>query len=634
METEHDHALEQRATRPRAFTDTQRDLHALRPGEGAFVLPPEIAFLAGHVAMEKLASLAERARRLGVGVDEILFAARIAPEEVYYRALARHLALPFADLDGEAWRPRGDAAQLVEGAAARLAVLHAPDGRAHIVVAPRGDALRQIVEEVPRRPELAGALAIAAPEALRRYVAAVGAAPLGALAADGLATARPEFSAQRPAPRHIDVAIIVALVAAFLTISGHPVVAPIVHGMMAAVFLGGLGLRVALSLVPPLVRPLPMIADRALPPYSILVPLYREAAVVPKLVRALAALDYPHAKLEVIFLVEADDAETSAALAAVPMPFPGWVLTVPDIGPRTKPKALAAALPFVRGKYVTIYDAEDVPDPDQLRRAVARFAEGPRDLACLQASLAIDNARDCPLTALFAAEYAALFDATLPNLAAMGQPFPLGGTSNHFATAILRKVGGWDPYNVTEDADLGLRLARFGYRAGVLDSVTWEEAPNRHGAWIGQRSRWLKGWMQTAIVHFSRPQALVNDIGLLATITFAAIGLSSLAAPLLHPLLLAITIGELVANGSSGGLKILLLGYAASAFAGLVGLARHGLLGLAPALLLTPLYWISASAAAYRAVWSLRFRPSHWQKTTHGKARTSLIAEAEDEAVR
>ena len=201
------------------------------------------------------------------------------------------------------------------------------------------------------------------------------------------------------------------------------------------------------------------------------------------------------------------------AIAARNSRMPITVITVPTLGPRTKPKALNVALPFARGTFTVIYDAEDRPEPNQLRRALQAFRAGGDDLACVQARLCIDNTADSWLARLFTAEYAGQFDVFLPGLAALHLPLPLGGSSNHFDTATLREVGGWDPYNVTEDADLGMRLARFGYRSEMIDSTTYEEAPAHFGSWLRQRTRWFKGWMQTWLVHMRQPRRLLRDLG-------------------------------------------------------------------------------------------------------------------------
>ena len=212
------------------------------------------------------------------------------------------------------------------------------------------------------------------------------------------------------------------------------------------------------------------------------------------------------------FVVEADDHDTRRALARLDLGPPFEIITAPPSGPRTKPKALNVALPFARGSFTVVYDAEDVPEPDQLRRAFATFMAADDRLACVQAALTIDNTTDNWLARMFTADYAGQFDAFLPGLAALRLPFPLGGSSNHFRTAVLRQVGGWDPYNVTEDADLGIRLYRLGYRSAALSSATYEEAPARFLPWLKQRTRWYKGWMQTWLVHMRRPVRLMREL--------------------------------------------------------------------------------------------------------------------------
>ncbi|MDB5626777.1 MAG: glycosyl transferase, family 2, partial [Tardiphaga sp.] len=226
-----------------------------------------------------------------------------------------------------------------------------------------------------------------------------------------------------------------------------------------------------------------------------IVALYREDRSVPQLLNALDALDYPREKLDIILAVEADDVATRFAIRRFGAPHLR-VIVAPDVGPRTKPKALNCALPFARGSVIAVFDAEDQPDPGQLRAAIEALRTGGSDVACAQASLCIHNVTDSLFTRMFAAEYAGQFDKVLPGLTEMALPLPLGGTSNHFRADALRAVGGWDAWNVTEDADLGLRLARFGYRAVTFASTTREEAPIRFMPWLKQRSRWMKGWMR------------------------------------------------------------------------------------------------------------------------------------------
>lgn len=253
--------------------------------------------------------------------------------------------------------------------------------------------------------------------------------------------------------------------------------------------------------------------DAALPIYSVLVPLYDEADNVPALIDAMQQLDYPRAKLDIKLIVEASDTATREAIKRARPPAMFELVIVPNMPPRTKPKACNYALSFVRGSYVVIYDTEDRPEPHQLKMAVARFAEIPDDVVCLQAKLGYYNRDDNLLTRWFSLEYGLLFGLLLGGLARLGMPLPLGGTSNHFRTDALRKLGEWDAYNVTEDADLGVRLAAHGLRTEMLDAWTWEEAPNTVGVWLRQRSRWIKGYMQTWSVHMRHPVQLYKQLG-------------------------------------------------------------------------------------------------------------------------
>lgn len=311
------------------------------------------------------------------------------------------------------------------------------------------------------------------------------------------------------------------------------------------------------------------------------------------------------------------------------------LITAPPGGPRTKPKALNAALPFARGAFIAIFDAEDRPEPDQLRRALDAFAAGDDRLACAQARLTIDNTADNWLARLFTAEYAGLFDAFLPSLAAWKLPLPLGGSSNHFRADVLRRIGAWDPYNVTEDADLGMRLSRYGYRTTVIASTTYEEAPARLRPWLKQRTRWMKGWMQTWLVHMRSPRRLLRELGLAGFVVFQLLVGGSVLAALVHPVFLAAFLWEIADAGTAAAFSslwsaTLLIGYLASAQLAIIGLARRRLLGCAWALLLMPLYWLLLSLAAWRALDQLLRDPYRWEKTEHGLARNSRLLDAAD----
>ncbi|MHB2024250.1 MAG: glycosyltransferase, partial [Mycobacteriales bacterium] len=251
----------------------------------------------------------------------------------------------------------------------------------------------------------------------------------------------------------------------------------------------------------------------ALPRYTVLVPAYREPEVIADLLAGVEQLDYPRERLEVLLLLEADDTETLAAIAAA-RPGPHFrVVVVPPSQPQTKPKACNVGLAVATGDLITIFDAEDSPDPLQLRRAAVAFDHLPPEVACVQARLGYHNSNQNLITRWFTGEYLLWFSFLLPGLLELGSPLPLGGTSNHMRTELLRELGAWDPYNVTEDADLGIRLARAGYQTAVLDSETLEEANSDFVNWAKQRSRWYKGYFQTWLVHMREPRKLVGEIG-------------------------------------------------------------------------------------------------------------------------
>jgi len=266
------------------------------------------------------------------------------------------------------------------------------------------------------------------------------------------------------------------------------------------------------------------LADRSLPVYTILVPLYKETAVLPRLVEAIDQLDYPKAKLDVKLLLEEDDAETIAFARAAGLPSHFRLVIVPQGMPKGKPKACNYGLIQAQGEYVVIYDAEDLPERDQLKKALVAFSKGDDRLACVQAKLNYFNRDQNLLTCWFTTEYSMWFDLFLPGLDASGAPIPLGGTSNHFRTDMLRGIGAWDPYNVTEDADLGVRLFKRGWTTAVIDSTTYEEANSEVYNWIRQRSRWVKGYIQTYLVHMRHPLDLLRQLGPKGFFSFQLVG--------------------------------------------------------------------------------------------------------------
>lgn len=365
--------------------------------------------------------------------------------------------------------------------------------------------------------------------------------------------------------------------------------------------------------------------DAYLPVYSVLVPLRDEAEMVDQLCLALNRMDYPAHRLDIIFVVEQRSPETVAAVAKKLGNPRFCLIEVPHALPLTKPKALDFALPFCRGEYVVVYDAEDRPEPDQLRRVLRQFRRAP-NLHCIQARLVIANGRAGVFPALFAGEYAGLFSVFLPALARWGVVMPLGGTSNHFRLASLRTIGGWDAYNVTEDADLGVRLARRRLACGTSTSITWEDAPETFQSWVGQRARWMKGWMQTFLVHNRHPRALLADLGWRRLLAFELIVVSMVLGPLLHTGFLLICLVQLIGAGltlpriglwAASCILVMALGYGVAIATAIVGLRRTGQGDLVAAQLLLPVYWLLIAWATLRALRDLAFRPFHWTKTRH-----------------
>jgi cellulose synthase/poly-beta-1,6-N-acetylglucosamine synthase-like glycosyltransferase len=407
---------------------------------------------------------------------------------------------------------------------------------------------------------------------------------------------------------------------------------------VTAMYIVVVGFRLLLVLAAPSARVIDFthdevqaIDDRDLPVYTVLVPLYREEKVLRTLVDKLSRLNYPPARLQILLLIEEDDELTRKALRKMPLEEQFEVVVIPPRYPRTKPKACNEGLRHARGEFCVIFDAEDRPEPDQLRKAVAAFRCQPQWVVCVQAELQYWNPWTNWLTRFFAAEYALNFSLVLRGLDRFGLPIPLGGTSNHFRTDALRQLGGWDPFNVAEDADLGMRIARRGWAVRVMASVTEEEANSKVGNWIRQRSRWIKGYFQTWLVHMRSPWRLWRDLGARQFIGMQlTVGFATLTG-LLNPVFWALTCLYLVVGPAPispffpppvllTGLLTMLIGNLLMVEAMMAGCMARGLHRALRSMLLVPLYWGMMSLAAYKALLQL-LRPSrrhYWELTTHG----------------
>jgi cellulose synthase/poly-beta-1,6-N-acetylglucosamine synthase-like glycosyltransferase len=381
----------------------------------------------------------------------------------------------------------------------------------------------------------------------------------------------------------------------------------------------------------------PELDDDELPVYTILIPAYNEENIVEKVLAHIHALDYPQSKLDVLLLLEEDDVATLDAARRARPPEYVRILVVPSGVPQTKPRACNYGMMFARGEFVVIYDAEDRPHPRQLRVAVeafrkaefeTKYIKADRPLICVQASLNYFNADYNLLTRMFAIEYSFWFDAMLPGLDDTGIPLPLGGTSNHFYTQRLREIGSWDPYNVTEDADLGLRSYAEGYRVSVIDSTTWEEACSQTRPWIRQRTRWTKGYLITTAVNSRNPLKFYRETGFAGLVGLFGLILGTPIAFLLYPVALGFFLVTYI------GVQFidldlpewtLVFGVMTMVFGNLMMIIASGVTAytrygwrIAIYAIFAPVYWFMHAFAAWRALLQLITNPFHWEKTPHG----------------
>ena len=371
--------------------------------------------------------------------------------------------------------------------------------------------------------------------------------------------------------------------------------------------------------------------EETLPIYSILCPLYKEANILPQFIAAIEALDWPKEKLDVILVLEEDDEETINAAKELELPDHFRILVVPHASPKTKPKACNFGLAQAKGEYIVIYDAEDRPEPMQLKKAYIAFAKVGPKVVCLQSKLNYYNSHDNLLSRLFTAEYSLWFDLVLPGLQSINTTIPLGGTSNHFKTHALRYLDAWDPFNVTEDCDLGARLYKAGLSTAIIDSTTYEEANSKIGSWLRQRSRWIKGYLQTYLVHMRDPLGFVRRHGVHALIFQLVIG-ARMTFLVVNPILWATTASYFVAHHLVGptiealypapifyiAVVSIVFGNFFYLYSYMIGCAKRGQWELVKYVFFIPFYWFLASVAATKAFYQLISAPYYWEKTQHG----------------
>jgi glycosyltransferase XagB len=628
---------------------TRRDLLLISPdGRVVRVQPPddgraavgrrlgELLHSRGALSREDLGEALDEQARSGGRLGEILVAGGIVPKTTVTATLAWQFGM-------ETLRSSDEPVSLLAAEEARrwravtLSGSGAGDPAVAVAIAdPTEDVLAKLEARVGRQVEPRLCDEAALDELLSRLYADTDAEEV----TRALREEAPEMSAFRTKLSPIQTAAACVLTFVFILglLANLRLTATVLVGLATAFFVvstgfrlfaAGEGCRAGATIAPP-PEEIAAMDERALPVYTILLPLYKEKPVtVSALFDALSRLNYPKHKLDALLLIEADDVHTRAAIEAVGQPPWMRVLPLPPGTPRTKPRAMGIGLRYAKGTLLTVYDAEDKPDPAQLKKAVWGFHRADAKVACLQAKLGYYNPRQNLLTRWFTLEYDAWFNIFLPGLHRIGAPIPLGGTSNHFRREALCKCLGWDPYNVTEDADLGLRFARLGLTTAMLESTTGEEANSRVGNWVRQRSRWSKGYMQTLLVHTRRPGALVREVGVKAAVAFLLTVGGSVVTALLAPLFWLLLVLWIYLQPEwiqavfpqviyYPALLSLVGGNFALVFLSLAAAVRRGHDDLSLYALLSPVYWLLMSAATYVALVELILRPHYWHKTEHG----------------
>ncbi|MBN8530533.1 MAG: glycosyltransferase [Alphaproteobacteria bacterium] len=587
----------------------------------------------GSLAPEQRDRALEIQKAIGGRLGDILIGEGYVPQLRLHRALANQRNLPFADLLREP-----PETELLVAADRQSYLKHGclpwkkKDGLLHLA------AVQPDVAKAWAESRYGSRIAMhqTSPRDIQRAVASAFAMEDDADARLGLWHNHPALSARtRIFSRYYRFAPVALLATVFVLLAMNPGwMGPCLWAL--TVFYGvHLAFKTMLFIAAHLPRrpapPLAPVQDAELPVYTLLIPMYKEAESIPGLLAAIRALDYPRSRLDVKLIIEQDDDVTWDAIrAAKPEDF-FEVIRVPPSQPRTKPKALNYALRFARGDYLTIYDAEDRPEPDQLRKAASAFRAAKGRLSCIQGRLNYYNREENLLTRWFSLEYAIWFRYFLPGLEQLGIPIPLGGTSNHMPTGKLRELMAWDPYNVTEDADLGLRIAGFGQRTDVLDSTTWEEAPIHTVSWLRQRSRWIKGYLQTWLVHMRRPGKLLRRTGLMGFLGIQLFVGAPCLIFLFGPAFWVLTLGwafglaapatPLPPELKVAAITVLITSIIQHIVFAYLSSRIMGWKGMKLAILSFPFYWILHSIASFRAIWQLIVAPHYWDKTAHGVSR-------------
>ena len=591
----------------------------------------------GLITESELAEALGLQARTGERLGTLLLHMRAVDESDLARTLARQLALP--ELDVSRFEPDQTALRVVPEPLARRHRFAPLAIRDHVLYLAMADPLdNDALAELREHTDLPVRVVVAARSAIEELLQRTYRSHYVELATLDLLNRSPDESAYRRLswPQRVAGAFLLLVGGLFFVYA--PIETVITFNVCSILFylsfsvykfmLIGRALRHDLEL-PVSTADILTLDPRKLPMYTILVPLYREAAVVGKLVASISKLDYPPTKLDVKLLVEEDDEETLAELQQLDLPPHFKLVVVPDSHPKTKPKACNYGLIQAEGTFVVIYDAEDRPDADQLRKVVFGFTRAEERIVCIQCKLNYFNRTQNVLTRWFTAEYSHWFDLLMPGLDASDAPIPLGGTSNHFIREKLIELGAWDPYNVTEDADLGIRLHKSGYKTAIIDSTTFEEANSDLYNWIRQRSRWVKGYIQTWLVHMRHPISLYRQVGWRSWWSFQFIIGGTFLSFLLNPFYWGLTTLWVMSQAHIiqqifpsfvyyAGAVGLFVGNFVFTYINVAGCIRRGHHDLVKYALLSPIYWALMSVGAWKGLLQLLYRPHYWEKTVHG----------------
>jgi cellulose synthase/poly-beta-1,6-N-acetylglucosamine synthase-like glycosyltransferase len=505
------------------------------------------------------------------------------------------------------------------------------------ITAPEDREIEQTKKFISQNPKMAHRIKITTPKILHGLKYHRANKPRLKFAVDCLRIFRPDLSASNAMSPEQSAKLVTVIISTFIFFTIFPILGVLSIHIFAMIFFAScIAIRIAATVIFSSqyfaeATKYKLHNHQALPYYSVLVALYHEENQVAQLIAALSRLNWPKEKLEIKLICESDDEGTITAIKKSSMPANFELVIVPSCQPKTKPKALNYALPSCKGQYVVLYDAEDIPHPDQLLEAYTYFQESAENVACVQAPLLIHNHQYNWLSSMFAIEYSALFDGLLPALVKFNSFVPLGGTSNHFKRDAIEKIHAWDPFNVTEDADLGMRLMRYGYRAGTITLPTLEEAPITVWSFIKQRTRWFKGWIQTWLVHSQSPVTLMQDIGFFKFLGFQILTLGMIISSLIYPTLL-ISLFYSIYNLFTYGTNIIersifccdmimiIMGYLSFALLAHKTLSLRNKRFLIPYLFSIPFYWLLLSFASWRASIQFFTNPFKWEKTKHGHA--------------